>query len=117
MFKEKLKSAITDIFKKLNWKDGILLSLSLFMGIYLKWNLFEVAIFLVFIYIILHPVESRLLAMPALFFLILTPFFLIFKQEMIAEKLAIYCYYFLIMTVMMGLYEVRQEDREKEEAK
>jgi hypothetical protein len=117
MSKEKLKNAVVSIIKKLNWKDGVFLSFSLFMGIYLKWNFFEVAIFLIFIYIILHPVESRIMAMPALFFLVLTPFFLVFKQEIIAEKLAIYCYYFLIMTVMMGIYEVRQEDRNREEVK
>jgi|WetSurMetagenome_2_1015567.scaffolds.fasta_scaffold245148_2 hypothetical protein len=109
---EKIKKVIFRGAKELNWKDFSILAVSLVLGIYLKWNIFEIAIFCVFIYIILHPVESRYLAMPALFFLVLTPFFLVFKQEAIAEQLAIYCYYFLIMTVMMGIYEVRKDDRE-----
>jgi hypothetical protein len=112
MSKENLKKLLKDFVKTLNWKSGALLLVAFLMGIYLKWNIFEIAIFCVFIYIILHPVESRYLAMPALFFLVLTPFFLIFKQEIIAEQLAIYCYYFLIMTVIMGIYEVRKDDRE-----
>jgi len=87
--------------------------IAVFLGVYLKWNAFETVIFCIFICTILHPLPSRFLAMPAFFFLILTAFFLVFKQEIIAEQLAIYCYYFLVMTVIAGVYETRKEEKEK----
>lgn len=110
---KKIKNAIYKGSRELNWKDVLFLLVSLSLGIYLKWNVFETAIFCVFIYTILHPLPSRFLAMPALFFLVLTPFFLVFNKEIIAEQLAVYCYYFLIMAVVMGFYEIRQEDGNK----
>lgn len=79
------------------------------MGIYFQWGVMNTLIFVIFIGIILRPVPSRLLAVPALFFLTLTPFALIFKFDVLAENLAIYAYYFLILTVIMGIYEVRSE--------
>ncbi|MFZ5981957.1 MAG: hypothetical protein ACOYS2_00040 [Patescibacteria group bacterium] len=87
----------------------LIFALALAMGIYFDWKVMEILIFLIFIGIILHPVSSRLLAIPALFFLVLTPIFLIFKKDPVAEQMAIYAYYFLIMAVIMGIYEVRKE--------
>jgi hypothetical protein len=88
-----------------------ILILALAMGVYFKWTPAQIITFLIFIGIILRPVSSRIMAVPALLLLIFTPFFLIFKQEAWAESVAIYAYYFLIMAVIMGIYEVRKEDR------
>ena len=87
--------------------------LALGMGIYFQWGIIETLIFLIFIGIILRPVSSRIMAVPALFFLVLTPFALILKQDVIAENLAIYAYYFLILATIMGIYEVRQNKDEE----
>ena len=83
------------------------------MGIYFKWGVMNTLIFLIFVGIILRPISSRILAVPALFFLILTPIALIAKQDVIAENLAIYAYYFLILATIMGIYEVRQNKNEE----
>jgi len=83
------------------------------MGIYFQWGIMGTLIFIIFIGTILRPVSSRIMAVPALFFLVLTPFALIAKQDVIAENLAIWAYYFLIMATIMGIYEVRQEKDEK----
>ena len=102
--------------KKMTPKKAINIAIflvALGMGIYFKWGVVNTLIFLIFIGIILRPVSSRILAFPALFFLILTPFALIFKKDVLAENLAIYAYYFLIMATIMGIYEVRKEDKEK----
>ena len=85
------------------------------MGIYFQWKIMEILIFLIFVGIILRPISSRIMAFPALFFLVLTPFALILKQNVLAENLAIYAYYFLIMAVIMGIYEIRKEEKEKPE--
>lgn len=86
--------------------------LALAMGIYFKWTVPQIITFLILIGIILRPVSSRILAAPALFFLILTPFFLIFKKDIWAESFATYAYYFLIMAVIMGIYEIRKEGKD-----
>lgn len=101
--------------KKMTAKKALNIGLfivALIMGVYFKWTIMEILIFLIFIGIILRPVASRIMAFPALFFLVLTPFALILKQDILAETFAIYAYYFLIMAVIMGIYEVRQEKDE-----
>lgn len=87
--------------------------LAIGMGVYFDWKIMEIIILLIFIGIILHPISSRVLAVPALFFLILTPTFLVLKKESTAEQVAIYAYYFLIMAVIMGIYEVRKESKKE----
>ncbi len=110
MLGEKLKK----IFNLTSFKDSVFLLVALFLGFYFNWNVLEIGIFCLFIYIILHPLSSRILAAPALFFLVLIPFLLVFNQEIIAEQMAIYCYYFLILAAIMGVYEMKKEDRRKD---
>lgn len=104
MFKEKAKKVLA----KRN-KDIFFMVLAAALGVYLGFNVMEVIILTIFIGIILNPVPSRYLAAPALGFLVLTPFFLVFNQKIIAEQSAIYAYYFLIMAVIMGIYEIRKD--------
>ncbi|KKQ53535.1 MAG: hypothetical protein US70_C0002G0023 [Parcubacteria group bacterium GW2011_GWD2_38_11] len=87
----------------------VIFLVALTMGIYFQWGIMNTLIFFVLIGIILRPVRSQILAFPALFFLVLTPFALILKFEAVAENLAIYAYYFLVLTVIMGIYELRSE--------
>lgn len=108
------KNALQYLKNNLIWKDYIVLLLSLSMGVYLRWNIFEIVIFLIFIYIILYPVPSRQAVFPAVILLVITPFFLIFKKDSLAEQVAIYAYYFLIMAVVMGIYELWKGDSGKE---
>lgn len=82
---------------------------ALALGIFLDWNIVEVLIFGVFIWSILEYIPSRLLAIPALFFLSATPFLLILERKERAEEFAIYAYYFLVMTVIMGVREVNNK--------
>lgn len=98
--------------KKMTAQKGLnifLLLLAVILGGYFQWGIMNTLIFLIFIGIILRPVSSRIMAFPALFFLVLTPFALILKQDLLAENFAIYAYYFLIMAVIMGIREVRSE--------
>lgn len=86
---------------------------AIILGIFLDWKNMEVIIFAIFIGIIIKPISSRYLAAPALFFLIFIPFLLIFDKEDRAEEFAIYVYYFLIMSVFMGIYEVIKNNKKK----
>lgn len=85
------------------------------MGVFLHWKIEEIAIFAFFIWIILNPISSSYLAGGAIFFIILTPAFLLSGNLIVADRIAIYAYYFLIMAVMMGIFEVwRGKDPEPE---
>ena len=81
--------------------------LTIGMGIYFDWKVMEIIISLVFISIILRPVSSKLLAFPAILFLILTLILLFLKKDYQAEQMAVYAYYFLVMSAIMGIYETR----------
>ena len=62
---------------------------------------------------ILFIVESRIAAAIALFFLASCPILLIYKKEGVAETMAIYAYYFLVITVVTQIREYMREDRTK----
>jgi len=105
------KEMLKKIFIKRNI-DIIITALAMLMGAYFDWKITEIVIFGIFIWIVLNPVSSRLMAIPALAFLIFTPFLLIFKKPLLAEESAIYAYYFLIMATLMGIYEVKKEEQD-----
>ncbi|HRZ95757.1 MAG TPA: hypothetical protein P5262_04325 [Candidatus Moranbacteria bacterium] len=92
--------------------DGAFVAIVFAMGFFLHWKIYEIALFALFIWIILNPILSRYLAFGAIFFLILTPLFLIGGKKIIADQLAIFAYYFLIMAVMMGIYELWKDKPE-----
>jgi hypothetical protein len=52
--------------------------------------------------------DSRYAAGTALFFLASCPFLLIFKKDALAESVAIYAYYFLIITVLTQIRELKK---------
>lgn len=79
------------------------------LGVYLNWNVIEIMIFGIFIWSILEYIPSRILAIPALIFLSVTPFLLVLERKDRAEEFAIYAYYFLIMATIMGIYELKRE--------
>lgn len=102
-----------EFFRKIFIKRNIDITitvLAMLMGAYFGWKITEIVIFGIFIWIILNPISSRLIAIPALAFLAFTPFLLIFKKPELAEESAIYAYYFLIMATLMGIYEIRKEE-------
>jgi len=91
--------------------ETIFLSIAIFLGFHFKWNWVDLALFLTFLGIILHPLPSRWFAFSSILLLVATPALLAFKQEDWAEQIAIYAYYFLIFTVMMAVYELKKEEK------
>ncbi|MDH4330670.1 MAG: hypothetical protein OEV93_03910 [Candidatus Moranbacteria bacterium] len=94
-----------------NKKDITLVLCAVALGIFYGWSNMEVIIFALFVSSILKPVPMRFFAAIALFFLILTPVLLILERNLRAEEFAVYSYYFLIMTVIMGLIEIRKDKK------
>lgn len=91
--------------------ETVFLVAGMLLGIFFDWTVIETAFFLIFLWSILGPIRSRFLAVPALFFLVLVPVFLLLDREARAEELAVYAYYFLVMAVIRGIVEVRSEER------
>lgn len=98
-------------FSKRRRKDVAFTFFGVLLGVFLGWNIVEVAIFGVFIWSLLGPIPARLLAAPALFFLLLVPFLLAVKMEDQAEEYSVYAYYFLAMAVIRAIIEVRGEEK------
>lgn len=94
----------------------VFLFIALAMGIHLKLTVWDILTLLIFTGVILNPVSSKIIAIPALFLLIFSPLALIFKKIYLSEQLAIYAYYFLILAVIMGIYELKKDSQQKKES-
>jgi hypothetical protein len=125
-----------EIIKKILIKrniDIVITAIAILMGAYFGWTIPQMLIFGIFVWAILNPISSRIPAIVALAFLSFTPFLLAFQDSKVvmaitslflpikgtklngsalAEETAIYAYYFLILTVIMAIYEIRKEDKE-----
>ena len=93
-------------------KDAFFLIASVFLGVFLEWDIVEIAIFSLLVWSIIGPISMRILAAIALFFLSIVPFLLVLDREDQAEQYAVYAYYFLVMTVIRGLIELRGDIKE-----
>jgi len=91
-----------------NKLDVAFLLVAAALGAYLNWEIVDILIFVVFIGSILHPISSRYFILFALVFLFLVSFLLIIGNEQRAEEYVIYAYYFLLMTGVMKIYELRR---------
>lgn len=90
----------------------LILAIGLAMGIYFKWQILDIIVYLIFLRMILIPFPSKYPAFVTLIFLITTPILLIAKKNDWAEQVAVYAYYFMVMTVLMIIYESRKEREE-----
>ncbi|HTX87057.1 MAG TPA: hypothetical protein VMC41_03250 [Candidatus Nanoarchaeia archaeon] len=87
----------------ISWKFGI--SAGIFLSLFLSFLIFEW--------------DSWIIGFLALIFLISCPILLTLKKEILAEQMAIYAYYFLVMTVVLQIIEYASHrknfvDNEKE---
>lgn len=114
MYNEEKKSNCPDpIFRAIlrRKKDAAFVLFGILLGVLFEWTAVEIMIFSIFIWSILGPIYSRYLAWPALFFLVFTPILQVLERKEQAEEFAIYAYYFLVMIVIRGIIEIRQETK------
>lgn len=72
------------------------------------FSIFEMAILAYLGISFIWKTPSRFSTGLALIFLALTPIFLMLKNEALAEKVVVYAYYFLVITVIQEVWEVRR---------
>ncbi len=83
-------------------------SLALAMLFFVLWwqlSLTAAIFWILFLSFLLYQWDSRDIALLALISLASCPFLLIFKKEALAEQMAIYAYYFLVITVVLQIVE------------
>ena len=91
--------------------DYTLVVISLLLGFYLRWDLQNIVLFSFTIWIILNPISSKLLARIVLSFLVFTALLLIIHRVSQAEMFAIFAYYFLVLTTITAIIELRKKQK------
>lgn len=110
---EKVEKFIDDnklgIYFSKKYLDLVIFFFAVILGAYLNWGYKEIAAFLLVIYLILNPVKSEIIAKAALASLTFVPFLLVMRRSEKAEDFATIAYGFLVLTVVMAIYENLQE--------
>jgi hypothetical protein len=116
---EAIVSFIIGKIKSLNQKDFLKIGVIISVLVYSLFKGIKVIDFFILAYgliSILFIVESRIAAVIALLCLISCPILLIYKKEAMAETMAIYAYYFLVITVLTQIREYIKEEKEENKA-
>ena len=105
-----------DIIRHIKWTRVIIFKLLFVVGVLIFSLVKSIGLvdFLILWYAlvsVLFMLESRVAAGFALVFLISCPVLLILKKDSIAETMAIYAYYFLVITVLTQFRQLKAEDR------
>ncbi len=86
----------------------VLLIIALILMIIWKQDAEAIILWMLFLSFLLYEWENRIIAGLALFSLASCPFLLIYKKEDLAEIMAIYAYYFLVMAVVLQIVELKR---------
>lgn len=107
-----------NLFKKLilklnrrDWSKILIIALVLTFALIKDITVIDFALLTYALVSIIYILDSRYAAGAALFFLITCPFLLILKKDDWAETAAIYAYYFLIITVITQIRELKREEK------
>lgn len=92
--------------------DYLIIFFSIFLGLYLNWEIFYVIFFTFIIWQILYPLPRVVLSVISLLLLFLLPFAFYFKGLGDTENLAIFAYGFLFLTVVMAIIEYGRKEND-----
>jgi len=110
--KKSFQIVVFDIKNK-KWRGLIVLILS--FGAFFLWDLSSALLWLLFLLFLIYGWENRIIAFLALISLASCPFLLSFKKDELAEKMAVYAYFFLVMTVVLQIVEYRRDLKNEKE--
>lgn len=109
--KASLRVAVDVVNKK--WRGLFVLVVSIV--IYFFGGLSAALMWLLFLLFLVYEWDNRIIAFLAIVSLATCPFLIYFKKDDWAEMIAIYAYYFLIMTVVLQIVEHNIEQRREHE--
>lgn len=94
--------------------DYFLVMLSMALGIYLNWEITNIAMIAFIVWIILNPLSSQIMIKISLFSIFIISVMLILQKTDLAETVAIIAYYFLVLTVIVAINEHNYTDSSHE---
>jgi hypothetical protein len=89
------------------WLRGLIV-LVLAGGAFYLWGISSALLWLLFLLFLVYEWENRIIAFFALVSLASCPFLLSFKKDDLAETMAVYAYFFLVMTVVLQIVEYKR---------
>ena len=98
------KNVLVDIKNK-KWQ-GLIVVFFTIVAFFL-WGLSSTILWLLFLAFLVYGWENRIIAVLALFSLAVCPILLTFKKESLAEQMAVYAFFFLVMTVILQIIDYR----------
>ena len=109
---QKIQSALVRFIKdvKTKKKRGVLLLILIALAFWF-WGLSSSLLWLLFLSFLFYNWENRIIATMALLSLASCPFLLYFKKDALAETMAVYAYFFLVMTVFLQIVELKREQK------
>ena len=81
-------------------------------GTYWLWGPNAAILWFLFLAFLLYDWDNRVIGTFAILSLITCPVLLSFNQSALAETMAVYAYYFLVMTVVLQIVEFKQHPNE-----
>lgn len=93
---------------KTSTTDAVVAFVGIVLGFYLNWPLSAVLAFGLLVWTVLNPVSSKLAAKGATGLLIILIALLAVGKADRAESVAALAYYFLVITVIMAIFEIRR---------
>lgn len=85
--------------------NGILILMSMLLGLYNKWNKSDILILAFFVWVILYPLKSRVLAKLVIILLLLALVFLLLKMDTRFEQCAVLSFYLMTLTLIKSFIE------------
>jgi len=109
----KIKNWIVKLFKLikrdiLDKKILIVLLIVISVTLGFLWGLSAGLLWFLFLAFALYDWDNRVIGVMALISLVSCPFLLSFKQDALAEQMAVYAYFFLVMTVVLQIIEYKR---------
>ena len=99
---------VKQLLSKTTTIDAAVAFVGVLLGFYLNWPLSAVLAFGLLIWTILNPVSSRVAAKGATGLLVILIALLAAGKADRAESVAALAYYFLVITVIMAIFEIRR---------
>lgn len=112
-FRNAFRRVLLDVKKK---KESGILAL-IVAGLFFWWSgLSAGLLWFLFLMFLFYEWDNRIIGVLALIFLASCPFLLQFKQDALAEQMAVYAYFFLVMTVILQIVEYKRHPESYKES-